>query len=274
MNKSTITKSLPLTVAGIMLMLAGTANASFISGIGSHTDNTTASNCPSYCTSGGGGQFSRSVNGGENTSETYSEENSFGESRAYASFIEGSYLPLLRVETSAELRKGSFANAFAAQNYTYTGSGTKTIEIDINLHGSVENNTGGYVRNQLRADFAIVTGTDLEWYPDFATLIYELAVDNVVYNNSLFISSGIDVNVSDTFSFDISENESFYVISSMGAASKNGYADAWNTLSMTFDDNSNLQAAIQGSNVAAIPEPQTFALFSLAIALMGLRLRK
>jgi len=106
-------------------------------------------------------------------------------------------------------------------------------------------------------------------------LIYEFAVGDVLDHGSLFITDGLDINTSETLSFDIAANQNFYVVSSISTYSKNGYSDAWNTLSMTFDNNSNLQAAIGNSApVLAVPEPQTFLLFFLALVLMTFRAKK
>lgn len=271
-NKKT-NKSLKLALAGALTLLMSNASATLISGVGAFASVGAFNYCPSYCT----GDYSGNSNGGEGITEAYAEVTDYGYGQAYSSFVDGSYLPLLRVETSAGLRKEAGATAFSVQNYTNTGLSTKTIDLNINLHGSVASNTGD-ADNRLSANIAILGGTALEWYPRFGTLLSEVAahLPRIDLAN-LSISDGLDVNEFTTISFDIAAGESFYIVSEIRATSKNGYADAWNTLSMSFQNGSNLQAAIQTTsptNPTSVPEPETLFLFALGLTGVALRSRK
>ncbi|MEJ6121342.1 hypothetical protein MT390_05585 [Vibrio sp. 2-Bac 85] len=261
-------KSFKFALAGALTLLVSSANASVIEGVGAYTSVGNSGYCPSYCS----GSFSSASDGGEGSTQAYSELNEYAYGQAYSSFVSESYMPLLRVETNAAFKKSSSAMAWSVQNFTNTGLETKTIDLDVNLHGSVGNNEEGYAYNYLSASIAIISGTSLQWYPSFGTLIYEIA-SPIMSPTSIYISDGLDVNIPETISFDVAAGESFYIVSEMRAASQNGYADAWNTLSMSFKDGSDLQAAIQVATApVSVPEPKT--LFLLALCLLAILVKK
>jgi hypothetical protein len=240
------------------------ANAAIVSGFGVAASSVTASNCPSFCTTGGGGDFQYDSAGGEFITVASSTETSYASGEAFADLAGSTYLPTLRVRTSADVGRGGDAEAFGVQGFTYTGPGATTLILDFNLHGSVgEGTPGAYSYNVLRADVAVMIGSQLDWYPDFATLVYEVATGNVVGNESVFISTGNDVDVGSSISFAIDPGTDFYVIASMGANSRNGFADSWNTLSLSFDDDTGLTAA------SVVPVPAAVWLFGSALAALG-----
>jgi len=249
------------------------SQAAIVSGYGAYASTSTASNCPSYCTTAGGGDFQYDNDGGEFSITANSEENSYANARASASLASAGYLPTLRVETSAANNRGGFAEAFAVQGFTYDGTDPFTFNLNYDFHGSVgANPTGSISRNELRADVAVLIGNDLEFYPDWATLVYEVAynLDNAG-TDSLFISSGIDVNTSGSISFDLNAGDDFYIVSSVGARSVDGFADSFNTFTMNFDDDTGLTAA----TVNAVPVPAAVWLFSSGlIGLVGVARRK
>jgi hypothetical protein len=257
-------------VVAMIMATPLTASAAIISGYGVYTSSSTASNCPSYCTSAGGGDFAYDSDGGEFSTNAHSVETSYANVESEASLSGSTYLPILRARAESNLGKGGGTTAFGVQGFTYTGASSTTIILDFNLHGSVGAGEPGYARNVLRADVAIVFGSSLEWYPHFATLAYEFAGDNLVDNKSVFITSGSDVNAADSITFDLDPGMDFYVIASMGAESKNGFVDGWNTLTMSFDNDTALVAA----SVSAVPVPAAVWLFgSGLLGLMGISRR-
>ena len=156
------------------------------------------------------------------------------------------------------------------QGYNYTGSDATTIDLELDLHGSVgDNASSGYANNNLRADVAVFIGDSLEWYADFATLYYEFAYDMEKVKSSLFIHDGMDVHDVDTLSFDLEPGQSFFVVASMEASSNNGYVDAWNTLNLNFDDDSDLVAASGGAAPVDVPEPASLGMLGLALGLIS-----
>ena len=249
------------------------AKAATVGGYGVYASTVTASNCPSYCTTSGGGDFQYDSDGFELSTTATSSEKSYGSASASAVYTGSSstYLPILNIDTSSGLGRSASATAFGVQGYTYNGADT-TITLDFNLHGSVGDNTSGYAFNQLRADVAVIFGSSLEWYPSYATLVYEVAEPtSVMGNKSVFISNGLDQNAGSSISFDVTDGLDFYVVASMGAIAKNGFADASNTFTMQFDNDSGLVAA----SVSAVPVPAAVWLFgSGLIGMVGVARRK
>jgi len=163
------------------------------------------------------------------------------------------------------------------QGYTYSGADT-TMTLNFNLHGSVGNNdsglgdglVGSYASNRLRADIAVIFTSTLDWYPSFATLVYEVAGGPFI-DQSVFINNGLDQNAVGSLTFDLVDGMDFYVVASMGASAQNGFADASNTLTMQFVDDTGLVAA----SVSAVPVPAAVWLFgSGLIGLVGIARRK
>jgi hypothetical protein len=273
MIKFSMNSSLKIAAIGACSLFASNSFAIAIEGVGTYTGVSNYTNCPSFCY-GNSGSSDYDDGEGQVESSASLTVNGYGSGKAYSSFTSDSYMPLLRVETSAIARSSTAATAFSVQNFTNTGSDIKTVDLNVNLHGSVASNDSGDTSNHLSAQVAIISGTSLEWYPSFATLVYEVAqpLFNPIY---LSISDGLDVNFFDTISFDVNAGESFFIVSNMNAYANNGYADAWNTLSMNFSDSSNLQAALQVANTSTpvgVPEPKTA--FLLALCIVGLLLRK
>ena len=260
MNKSLLVTAL------LSASFSFNASAAITTGWGTYASTNTASNCPSYC--GGGGDFQYDSMGDEFITASSAEENAYANAKAYASLSGSSYLPTLKVEASAAQGKGGSASAFAVQGFSYTGAATSTITLNVNLHGSVGDAASGYSNNTLRGDIAIFIGEGLEWYPHFSTLVYEVAYSAPVENagtESLFITNGNDVNTAVSMSFDLNAGDSFYVVSLMAANSKNGFVDGWNTMTMDFNDASQLQA------VSQVPVPNAAWLFGSAlVALAGI----
>ena len=278
MKNSNIKSTFKLILVGTLSLLFSNANAAIIdtqnitiSGVGTYTSASNFSYCPSYCQG-----FSYSSDGGEGSITSSTEHNSTAHAKAYSSFVPGSFLPLLRVEASSDKQKSGRATAFSIQNYTYTGTGTKSVDINVNLHGSVGDNPEGDANNSLSAHIAIISGTSIDWYTSFSTLVTEIAFP-IQPPTSLFIDDGNDINVSDTISFEVNAGESFFIVSNMFAYTKNGFSNAWNTLSMDFKNGSNLQAALQVATPqppTGVPEPETILLFGLGLMGVFLKTRK
>lgn len=262
--------TLTLTIS-LMVGLSTSTQASIVGGYGVQASAGTASNCPSYCS----GDFQSDINGGEFATSASSSENSYGSASATAVYTGSStYLPTLKVNASSGLGKRASANAFGVQGYSYNGTET-SITLDFNLHGSVGNNASGYTSSYVSASIAVVASSSLEWYPDFGTLVYEIASlipgNEVVGNKFVSINDGLDQNSSGSITFDVFDGMDFYVVASMNASANNGFADASHTFTMEFDNDSGLTAA----QVSAVPVPAAVWLFgSGLVGLVGLARRR
>lgn len=244
-------------------MASATTKAAIVTGFGTHASAGTASNCPSFCTSAGGGDFQSNSAGGEFSTFAFAEEMSYGLGRAQAAFSGASYLPELKVLASAEEGRRGEGTAFGVQGYTYTGP-AKNLTLNISLDGSITDNPSGYTNNTLGASIAVLKGSSLDWFPDFATLVFEVAGETTTQAGvvQMFLSNpGLNQSTTDSISFDIDSGEEFYVVTEMTATGQNGIADAWSTLTVTFDDDSGLTPAI-------VPEPPAIACFTTACLLM------
>lgn len=271
-------KQVPNPITGlisVLLLCAPLAtNASIIDGYGTYASTSTASNCPSYCTTADGGDFQYDSDGAEFSNTAFAEESSYALGRAQSSLTGSTYLPDLKVLASSDLNKGGFATAFGVQGFTYSGTSAATITLDLDLHGSITDNPSGYTYNVLSASVAVLIGSSLDWYPDFGTLVYEVAGGTTVRAGveSLFLGNpGINQSTSNFITFDIDPGDDFYVVAEMNASGQNGIADAWNTLTLNFDDDTGLAAA----SVSNVPLPAAVWLFgSGLLGLVGMAKRK
>jgi len=222
--------------------------------------------CPSYCT-----DFEYNSDGGEMETSAYASiDNGTGYAQALANLTGSSYLPILKVEASAAYGKSGSAEAYGLQRYTYSGNSTTTIELNLNLHGSSmqgSENNSNYIRSQI----AIFMGEEMDYYRSFESLM-EVGTEFADYA-SMRIRNEIDANVPDTLMFEVNPGDSFFVVASMRAKARDGYSDAWNTLSMNFTNATGLVASSAPAEVTPkpIPEPSSILLFCLAILGFGVK---
>jgi hypothetical protein len=261
-------------VFGLLLFAPLATNAAIVNGYGANASASTASNCPSYCTTAGGGDFQYDSDGGEFSNTAFAEENSYALGRAQSSLTGSTYLPELKVLASSDVRRRGGATAFGVQGFTYGGATSTTITLDLNLHGSITDNLIGYTGNTLTAKVAVLLGSSLNWYADFGTLVYEVAGETTQQAGveTLGLSTpGIDQSTSSFINFNINPGDDFYVVAQMAANGQNGIADAWNTLTLSFDDDTGLTA----TSVSTVPIPSAVWLFgSGLLGLIGISRKK
>ncbi len=207
--------------------------------------------------------------GGDNIDYSYNEANS--QNKALVSLSGDDLLPTIKVMSASS--GYSYAEALAVQKYTFLGDDTNDYTLNFNLHGSV--NSSAY--SPLRADIGVVIADEAWFYSQygFATNFFEgagLGGDIVGYE-ALFLGNGDDQNTSKSISFSINPGQSFFVYASMESRAKNGYVDAWNTLTMNFDDSTNLLAGSFIPAQVSVPEPSTYLLLLLSLLLFTRKIR-
>jgi len=264
-------------ILGLAVTFPLSAQSAIINGYGAYASAGSASNCPSYCTSSDGGDFQSMEDGAEFSTSASASESSYATANAYSSLSGSTYLPTLKVDSSADAGVAGYSTAFGVQGYTYSGS-TTTIYLDVSLHGSVEDNAGSaYKSNNLSASVAVLMGNSLDWYPSYGTLVYEVSTLPVVGEVNVGITSGIDVTATDVIELILEDGDEFFVVAQMSAYSNNGYVDAWNTLMMGFNDEfgNAADAGLTAASVSAVPVPAAVWLFgSGLLGLVGIARRR
>ncbi len=261
------------SLAGLIFLSTSlTSQASIIGdSYGVSASVSTYGNCSVVCTVSSDNDSSYSSSGGVLNTSATTTESTHASGAALASLSGLDYLPTLKVMASADEGKHASATAYAQQGFDYLGQDTTSITLNLNLHGSVGNNLSGYSSNSLQAKVGILIGNELDYYPSFGTAYYEIGLldGNVgAGTEGLVINNGNDVNVQGSISFDLEAGDSFFVISQMNASSQNGFADAWNTLSMSFTDSTGLNATSNASTINPIPEPSTVLIILMSLCYM------
>lgn len=196
-------------------------------------------NCPSYCS----GELVVNEEGGVNLESSFATlTNTSGSGQALAEVNGSGFTPVLKAKAASNANTRVNANAWGIQHYTYTGSEETTLELNLNLHGSVSE------EGRITGRVAVIKGDELPWTNDMATLIYELVpYENVLANDTLFISSGTNQVANTNLSIELNPGDSFFVRADLLTSGRDegSAADAYNTFTMNFSDDSQLQAANQ-----------------------------
>jgi len=241
-----------------VLLLSLSSHAFALTGWGAETGASTAGTCPSFCTA----PWNFDIDGGEGFNASYSSlNNADGTSEASASLAGSTYLPVLRARGYSNAGTGAWSTAYGIQGYTFSGASSQNITLSLDLTGSA-----GGPDSYVRSDVAVILGSNLEYYADFDTLMSEIFLGNpgfsVFGTSSPSIQNAVNATVSDSIAFTLNPGDVFYVWAGLYAGGvRTGYGDAFNTLTMSFDNDAFLQ-------VASVPEPSTYLLFG--IGLLGL----
>ena len=209
-----------------------------LDGWGTSASVFTFSECPSYCT----GDLEIVEQGGVDLDSSIATlNNASGNGQALAEVNGSGYTPVLKALSSSNENKGVNANAWGIQQYTYTGTEETILELNLNLHGSVSGD------GKIIGHVAVIKGDELPWTGDMATLIYEMVdYEDVLGHDSLFITSGDNQTTNTVIEITLNPGESFFVRADLLTnGRREGAADAYNTFTMSFDDDSQLQAANQ-----------------------------
>lgn len=204
--------------------------------------------------------------------------------RAEATFNVGALTPVLRAEAFADdLTPMSDPNisgeAYGLQTYQNISGTTQTYTLNLSLDGDVLKAPGS---SYIDAEVDIFTGTDIvanfsscggsaEWMAGFSSYICGSQIGT---GFTPFIEIAVDgpQSLTDSVSFDIAAGDTFTIYAELTALTFGGYADAFSTLGMTFDDTSSLAAL---GPMTAVPVPATVWLFgSGLVGLIGVARRK
>lgn len=204
--------------------------------------------------------------------------------RAEATFNVGALTPVLRAEAFADDLTPMHdphirGEAYGLQTYQNTSGTTQTYTLNLNLDGDVLSAPGS---SYIDAEVGIFTGIDIvanasscgatrEWMAGFSSWICGSQLETG-FTPYIEIAADGPQSLTDSVSFDIAAGDTFTIYAELTALTFGGYADAFSTLGMTFDDTSNLAAL---GPMPTVPIPAAVWLFgSGLLGLIGLARRK
>ncbi len=235
------------------------------------TATTSTADCPSFCTNF---TFGTSTGGFQQTTAGSTVSTVRGNAAAEASLdpSAGLAVPLLKAEAySASAGLGSaFATAYAAEGYTYLGGGTGNFTLDITLSGSVSDPTPADGDTSITATVYVFQEENFFFGFDIATLIFEAGATEID-STTLSISGNETGGVRNgSVSFSLAPGESVYLWTQLRAEAERdlSFADAFSTLTTSFQDGTGLSAA------STIPEPTTALLLGVGLLGLGARRRR
>lgn len=225
------------TIVAAISFLPFQVSAATLNGTGVETSAGSASNCPSFCTTAGGGDFVSTTDGGEGVSSAASQDNTYANGRSSAELTGVNGTPILKAEASAGLGKRGSAFAFGSQGYTWTGSTAIDLTYTFDLTGFVSSNASGYTFNRIRANAAIAMTDSIPFFTDYGGLVFEILSGAVVGEETLTIGGSTPdstTSLTGEINFTVGAGESFFLINTLSATAQNGVADAFSTFLSGF----------------------------------------
>jgi hypothetical protein len=205
--------------------------------------------------------------GGPGTTSASISEATF---QTEASLGGATYTPLLNAASVSvnALVDDDFTTSVAQAYQTFTSSVSQTITLDISLHGVVTNDGTPLSASYVLADIKLIGGpgyyvSDTYCSSGQYTFSGVYLCGGNLGSSNLYIPDG-DVTLLDSITFDIGAGEKFGVYGILRANSRDGSSDAFDTLQMSFEDDTFIEAA------GIIPEPSTLLLCSGGLLLLGL----
>jgi hypothetical protein len=265
------TRLLGATCAG--LIASGIFSNAHAATWGAEVGVTTLSPCPSFC-SGFGGMFDSSSDGGEFSSSAFTSlSNVDGTGQAGANLSGPSLLPELGAEGFSGPDSRTDSSAVGMLGYTYTGASATTISLDIELDGE-RGGTTDPLDAWVSSDVAIILGDVNDFVTDYASFIFEVVPGTPglselgTSNLSLDLNAGPQTQM-DSIGFTLNPGDEFFVWAGLNAGGiRNGYGDAFNTLTMSFSDDTSITPS-------AVPIPAAAWLFcSGLLGMIGIARRK
>ncbi len=266
-------KSRLLATAFVCFITSGIFTSAHAATWGAEASVSTISPCPSFC-GGGGGMFDYSSDGGEFSTTAYTSLNNIdGNGQASASLSGPTLLPVLGAEGFSGPDSRADSLAVGMLGYTYAGATAMTISLDIVLEGEV-GGTIDILDAWVRSDVAVILG-DVNYYTThYPTFIYEVVPGTPGLSVLGESRLSLDLNAGPqtlmgSISFTLDPGDEFFVWAGLEAGGvRDGYGDAFSTLSMSFSNDSGITPNI-------IPVPAAIWLFgSGLIGLIGIARRK
>ena len=196
----------------------------------------------------------------------------FSTFRAEASFDPlSTFLPVLRAESVGQ--DATFdddrTQAEAEAYQVFTSSTTQTIKLDITLDSAVTNGPDG--TSGVLSNIYVIGGNDFGVSDTFCSPgrftfdgVYlcgsRIARSERGLNFSNLFNGGDSPVLTDVLEFDVTAGESFGIYANLSAGSFQGTADAFNTLSLSFEDD---------TSIVVVPEPATAMLFVTVLLGLG-----
>jgi len=229
--------------------------------------------CPSFC-GGIEGSSDFSFDGGEFSTSAFTSLSNFGGTGQGSASLSGpTILPVLGAEGFSGSNSRTDTNAVGMLGYTYSGATATTISLDIVLdgeRGGTTNPSDAWVES----DVAIILGDVNDFVTHYPTFIFEVVPLTpglsvlAESNMSLDLNAGPQTK-NDSIGFTLNPGDEFFVWAGLRAGGiRNGFGDAFNTLSMSFSDDA-------GISTSVVPVPAAVWLFgSGLIGLIGIARRK
>lgn len=254
----------------VVLSLLNTAQASTW---GAQTDISMITPCPSFC-GGDGGQTDLSSDGGEFSSSAFASLSNFGGTGQASANLSGpTLLPVLGAEGFSGSNSRTGSSAVGMLGYTYTGASATTISLDIALDGE-RGGTSSPSDAWVESNVAVVLGDINYFITDYATFIFEVVPGtpgtSVLGESKLSLDLGVGQQTkTDSIAFTLNPGDVFFVWAGIEAGgTRDGFGDAFNTLSMLYSDDTDISPSV-------VPIPAAIWLFgSGMIGLVGVARRK
>ncbi len=229
-------------------------------GAGASSGTSTCASFSSTCSVGTGPSFSGDyVDNFHNLTADSSVSSSLGASEAHSQLTgtSGISTPHLTGQAVGGANGIARATAWGLEGYTYTGSGSTSVDLNISLSGTLSNPSGSAF-TKIASTVHIIDAAEWEFNLSETTAPFGYFGEGLFPIESSTLSLTDTGSITDTISLTLNSGDSFYIWASLSVgAGKNGTAESLNSLSMSFSNNSGLVAA----SVGAVPVPAAVWLF-------------